>query len=332
MIECIGCGEKFDNISEFEDHLLNNHFLQYQEYCELELMKGKDDDFFCYKCSKYRNPMTFLMRDEYYLPCWGCIRDKKAEKLEAVSGIQRDLKDYYGRILGDRYYQLYIIDSIYFKSTLPHNYSVFKKVLGTLDLPSRNDIWFVDWKPGYPKIISEDNIDGIKVINLSDLYQINNSEHSLKINNYELIPPEIVPYDVRHHFRYNLVSKTSCRSTKRLKLSDSGNCVKFFNTNNGFKSIFKIIDSNTKEEIGFKNLTYQDFTVIKLALLRNKNFVRQIYEIIYETLKYSYIFRDSVFLKNTITVSPNKELRKVNLCWTPEDKYNEEDINICILW
>ena len=331
MIECIGCGKEFNDINSFEEHLLNFHFLRYREYCELELMKGKDDDFFCYRCNKYRNPMTFLMRDEYYLPCWNCTKDKKAEKLEAISGIQRNLKDYYNRILGDRYFQLYIIDDIYFRSTLPHNYSEFKKVLSLLELPSRNDIWFLDWEPGYPKIISTQNINGLKIINLNDFYKVESTKDVLKVNNLEILFPELVPYDVRHHCRYNLVSKTSDRRTKRIKITGSDNCVKFYNTKSEFKSIFKIVNSETQEEVDFSELTYQDYVIIKLALLRNKTFVRIIYDIIYEILKYSCVFRDAVFLKNTIITNPDKSLRNLNFCWIPEDNYNKNDINICIL-
>lgn len=326
MIRCIGCGTEFDDINEFEDHLLKYHFLHYRDYCELELMKGKDEDFYCYRCNRYRNPMTFLMREDYYLPCWNCMKNKKAERLDAISSIQKNIKEYYNKILGDRYYQLYIIDDIYFQSTLPHSYLEFKKVLGMLSLPSRNDIWFVDWELGYPKIISEQNIKGIKIINLSDYYKVESTKDSLIINNYEILMPELVPYDVRHHCRYNLVSKTSDRRTKRIKISGSDKCVKFYNTkDNNIKSIFKIVDHKTKEDIDLSELTYQDFVIIKLALLRNKSYVRQIYDIIYEILKYCHIFRDSVFLKNTITVNPDINLRLFNLTWLP----NDEHVDIC---
>ena len=331
MIECIGCGKEFDNINSFEEHLLKYHFLRYREYCELELMKGKDDDFFCYRCNKYRNPMTFLMRDEYYLPCWNCTKERKAERKEAIQGIQRNLKEYYNKILGDRYFQLYIIDPIYFRATLPHNYSEFKKVLGMLELPSRNDIWFVDWKPGYPKIISTQNINGLKIINLNDYYPVKSTKDTLRINNYEIVMPTTVPYDVRHHCRYNLISKTSDRRTKRIKLASNENCIKFYNTKGEFKSIFKIINTKTGEDVDLDDLTYQDYVIIKLALLRNKSFVRLVYEIVYEILKSSYIFRDGVFLKNTIMMNPDTSLRRFNFSWIPEDDYDKNDINVCIL-
>ena len=40
------------------------------------------------------------------------------------------------------------------------------------------------------------------------------------------------------------------------------------------------------------------------------------------------IFRDGIFLKNTIIVNPDNPL-KVNITWTPE--YREDYINISIL-
>lgn len=331
MIKCIGCGKEFNDIFSFEKHLLEYHFLTYQEYCELELMRDKNNDFYCFKCNKCRSPMTFLMRDEYYLPCWECAMERKAEKLEAINSVQRDLKEYYDKILGDRYYQLYIIDSIYFRSTLPHNYSEFKEVLGNMNLPSRNDIWFIDWKLGYPKTINLQNINGLKIINLSDYYKVESSKNSLRINNYEVILPEILPYDVRHYSRYNLINQTSDRRTKRLKMTSSNNCVKFYNNlKSPFKSIFQIVKYDTKEKIELEDLTYQDYVIIKLALLRNKTFVRLIYDIIFEVLKYAGTFRDGVFLKNTIITNPEKS-KKFNLSWLPEEDYNRDNINISIL-
>lgn len=331
MIRCSGCGKEFDDVFSFEKHLLEEHFISYKDYCELELMRNKEDNLYCIRCNTCRNPLTFLMRNDYYLPCWECSSKRKTEKLEAINGVYRDIKEYYEKVLGDRYYQLYIIDDIYFKSTLPHDYSEFKNVLNNLKLPSRNDIWFIDWKLGYPKTINIQNINGLKIINLSDLYKVESTKSIQKINNFEILLPEIIPYDVKHFSRYNLVNKSSDRRTKRLKLSNLGKCVKFFNNQkNEFKSIFKIVDSTTKEEINLDDLTYQDYVIIKLALLRNKNYVRLIYDIIFETLKYVKVFKDKVFLKNTITTNPDKILN-LNLSWIPEKEYNNNDINISIL-
>lgn len=331
MIKCSGCGKEFTDVFSFEKHLLEEHFITYKDYCELELMRKKEDNFYCIKCNKCRNPLTFLMRNNYFLPCWECVSKRKAEKIEAINGIQRDIKEYYDMVLGDRYFQLYIIDNIYFNSTLPHDYSEFKQVLSKLILPSRNDIWFIDWKLGYPKTINLQNLNGLKIINLSDYYKVESSKTTQKINNFEILLPDIIPYDVKHFSRYNLINKSSDRRTKRLKLSGSGKCIKFFNNQKSeFKSIFKIINSNTKEEINLDELTYQDYVIIKLALLRNKNYVRLIYDIIFELIKNINTFKDKVFLKNTIITNPDKEL-KLNFTWLPEKNYSNDYINISIL-
>ncbi len=68
--------------------------------------------------------------------------------------------------------------------------------------------------------------------------------------------------------RYNILNLNSNRKTKRLKLDNSPNCVKFFNTQ-GYdtKSIFKVIDTKTEEPVNLKEISYQDYTIIKLILL-----------------------------------------------------------------
>lgn len=40
-MECIWCGFKSNDPIEFEKHLSEEHFLSYQEYCEIELTHQK---------------------------------------------------------------------------------------------------------------------------------------------------------------------------------------------------------------------------------------------------------------------------------------------------
>ena len=78
-------------------------------------------------------------------------------------------------------------------------------------------------------------------------------------------------------------------------------------------------------------LTYQDYVIIKLALMRNKKFIRLVFDIILEVAKFSKVIRDSVFLKNTVMLDPSKSL-DVSILWTPISEYKKSDnINISIL-
>lgn len=333
-MKCPGCNYETEDSLEFEDHLIYNHFIDYKTYSEIELMEEKDENYYCYRCKKYRSPITYLIPDFYYLPCPEClVNSKKTEKIGTIQTISRNIKEYYDKLLGDRYLQLFIVDDKYFKSIIPHNYSTFKSILSQLKLPNRSDIWVLDWNPGYPKILNVDNVNGINVVNLTSKYKIKSDKTSLIINNYKILLPEFIAYDVSHHCRYSILNKTSNRKTKRIRISDSDNyCIKFYNSDNEeFKSIFKLVDLETEQPISLSDIDPQDLIVIKLSILRNKTYTRYIYDIIFEFLKVSYNFRDSVFLKNTILIDPDKDIN-FNLTWFPE--YNEKSnnyINVSIL-
>ena len=337
-MECSLCEFKTRDPIEFEKHLLEKHFLSYQDYCELELTHSKDPDSYCFKCGRYRNPLTTLMKDYYYLPCLNCLKEsgKKIERQEMISSIVRNTKSYFDYLLGDRYLQLFLVDDIYPSSTYSHDYVEFKKVLGKLELPSRNDIWFLDWIPGYPKTISISNLPGIKVVNLSELYKIDNLKDSITINSYKILFPETALYEKQHFSRYNILNTKSDRRTKRIKLGDS--CYRLYKSSvkGNTSSIFKVIDINTGEPVNLKKISYQDFTILKLALMRNKSFLRLVFSIIQELMKSVGSIGDSVFLKNTITIDPQKEL-SLNISWIPREEVEERKekdlstINISIL-
>lgn len=336
-MECTWCGFKSNDPIEFERHLGEEHFISYQEYCEIELTHQKNLDNFCFRCNKYKNPLTTLIKDFYYLPCRVCSSSltRKSDKQEIIDVVTKNIKSFYDYVLSDRYLQLFLIDEIYYKATYSHDYLEFKKILGKLELPNRSDIWFLDWVPGYPKIISLPNLTGIKVVNLTDRYRIVSGKNNIEVNNYKVIFPEIVPYDKQHFSRYNILNLNSNRKTKRLKLDNSPNCVKFFNTpGTDTKSIFKIVDSKTSEPVDIKTISYQDYTIIKLILLRNKNYMRFVFSIFLELMKSCREFKDSIFLKNSININQEKE-PIISITWIPKEDnsttINNKLINISIL-
>ena len=60
--------------------------------------------------------------------------------------------------------------------------------------------------------------------------------------------------------------------------------------------------------------------------------MRLIYDILYESFKFMGYFRDTVFLKNTVYLSPRKSDITFNLIWTPLSEYkNDKYINVSIL-
>ena len=319
-----------NNSEELGREIRQKHFMGYQEFSEIKLTFDADEDGYCYRCNSPLEPLTYLDPGFYYCPCWSCASKRKSERAALTEGIIRNIKDFYSRLPGDRYYQLFLVDDIYFRTTFPHDYNVFKKVVNSLDPPGRNEIWFLDWIPGYPKIISMDNLEGIKIVNLTRLYNnIVIEKDKTIIGDYEIRYPEFVSFDNKHHSRYSILNPNGDRKSKRLKIGDQ--CIKLSNTEfDNVKSIFKLYKNG--EEYPIRNLTYQDYVIIKLGIMRNKAFTKLIFDIVLEVSKFVGTLRDTVFLKNTVLLDPDKGATGFNLLWSPISEYKTNDfINISII-
>lgn len=322
---------------ELEKHITSTHFISYRAACEISLLQPGDEDGMCYKCKSPKTPLTFLIPNYYYIPCWKClgVRDRKA----MLKSLVEEIEEFYDKILSDRYLQLFLIDPIYYEATIPHTYDTFKSILGKKDLPSRNDIWFIDWLRGTPKIISRDNIDGIEIKDLGSLYNITSTKDKIVVNSYQIEAPMIIKYDSIHHGRYNILNMKGDRKTKRLRIPGTDTCFKFWNNegkNEEWKSILRVtkVGGNPEENV-LDSMSPLDFLTLKLVLLRNKNFMRSIFQLLSILLSQGIRFyADSVFLGNTIDMCSMDEKRKynLNLSWTPKPKQAEENtINISIL-
>ena len=311
------------------EEIWRRYFVSYEEYAEIMSLLPADEDSFCYRCKKPLVPLTFLDPGYYYQPCWDCcIKRKRSQKSisEEVIGSVKDF--YHTKILGDRYFQLFVVDPIYFKNTIPHQYSVFKKIINLLDPPSRNDIWFLDWEVGYPRIISQENIEGLKIINITKLYDnIESKKNLIRVGDFEIHFPELASYE-RHYSRYNIFNKVGNRKTKRIKVGDT--CYRLYNTADpNVKSIFKLTKNGM--DITMNSLSHQDFVIIKLLIMRNKSFLKLIFDIIIESMKYAGIFRDTVFLKNSVLVDQKKD-QCFCLLWNSISEFKDSSyINLSII-
>lgn len=317
MIKCPLCNEEFSDMESLEKHLLDYHYLTFQEYYEM-----KDD------LSSFQGiPMTYILNSEgYTVPEWSKLK-KNYEINQAKRTIKEEIKEYYGKIISDRFFQLFLIDDIYFSNTLPHCYEGFKDILKAIqkkEKRDRNKVWFLDWFPGYPRIISPENMNGLRTVQIDSLYKIKSELRKITVNDYRLDFPEMIPFDRAHHSRYNLLNPSpDRRKTKRLKLKMREgvlNCVKFYGDTD-CRSIFNLE--------GKDSITNQDLLVVKLVLLRNKSFIRLIFDILEELSGDVGVLSDQVFLRNTVVVDPGNKI-KVHLSWLPEDE-KEGYINISIL-
>jgi len=322
MNKCPLCNAVFADSEDLERHLLEEHFLTMQSF--YEMLPIEQD--------KGRVPISYIENDGFFLPDWDNIKNKY-EKVQSINMVQSAIKDYYNKVSTDRYLQMYLINDIYFESTLSHKYSEFKDILKQIQRKyryDRNKIWFLDWIPGFPRLISEDNLDGIKVVLIDDLYKVVSDQETLSLNNYSVKFPEIIPYDRRYHSKYNLLNLNGDpRTAKRLRLkNEMDDCIKFYNnSDSSARSLFRIQVND--DIIEPNNLTDQDLTVLKLLLLRNKTFMKLITSMIDEISKNAKVLSDSVFLKNTILVNPGNQA-KINISWLP-NKEKENYINISIL-
>ena len=66
--------------------------------------------------------------------------------------------------------------------------------------------------------------------------------------------------------------------------------------------------------------------------MRNKTYMRFIFDIILEIAKYVSSIRDTVFLKNTVVLDPKDKDVSLSIVWTALSDYKEPNsINISIL-
>lgn len=332
QIRCPLCGCSLDSFEDLEKHLEDYHFTTLSDYYERPNRTTKDNGY-CWKCNTFRPPLTLLDSDicDYHLPCWDCIGKKKYEKTQAIQTIQDAIHDFYSIISGDRYFQMFIIDDIYIRTTLSHEFNEFKKVLKLLYPKDRNKLWLIDYVPGYPHTICKDNLEGLKIVDLSNLFTALSDKKTIKLKDYEISYPEIVPYDTRHHSRYNILNPTDNRKTKKLRIptsSGESKCIKFFN-NTGDPceacSLFQIKKAGIP--INPSGLGKADYIILKLVLLRNKTFMKLIISVLEEACKSSSIYRDSIFLKNTVNVNPWSKIN-TNITWLPEKRENFVNISI----
>lgn len=316
MIKCPCCNQDFRDYPDLIKHMKSFHMLTIPDWFEINIFKHPGKSII-YLDNKYN----------YQQPDWDKIG--RYGKKQAISTVQDVISDYYGMIRGDRFFQLFIIDDIYFNSVPSHDFTEFKEVLKKFDSKDRNKIWFIDFKPGYPRIIDLKNLDGLKIVDIDKYYKLENLDTEIKLNDYSIKYPEIVSLDSRHYYKFNILNESSTSQVKKLRLRDTDKCIRFFNNSEvpEVKSIFKIFKSGVQID-NFDLIPNQDYIVLKLVLLRNKKFVKLIFDVLESSFKTIRDLRDSVFLRNTVTVNPDNQ-QDLSISWLPE--WREDYLNISIL-
>ena len=93
-----------------EDLIKYRHFMRYLDFCEVKLLEKSDEDGFCYRCKTPLEPLTYLEPEFYYQPCWNCTGRRKVDRQVVAEGLLRSMREFYNKILGDRYLQLFLVD------------------------------------------------------------------------------------------------------------------------------------------------------------------------------------------------------------------------------
>lgn len=328
MIGCPLCYKQFSNVSEFERHLKEFHYLSMYQYYE---MMGFSD-------SISRQPISYLTpSSEMYLP--NLLKAKSMnERNLFINLIKENLKEYYNNIIGDRFFQLFIIDDVYFNNTLSHQYEEFKEIIKIVqkrDSRDRAEAWFLDWHLGYPRIIGKENVDGIKTVKVDQLYRVNTDQpDKIIVNNYVIELPELLNMNYSNYPKYNIFSNSKGRNTRRLKLDAKKRpnpYMKFYpHKNSDIQSILQVTDLQTGEPVDMGKVSQLDLIVLKLLTMRSRSYMKLICEILEVVCDSVNLITDGVFLRNSIEIDLKKK-HKANLMWLPDDKCCKEDfINISI--
>jgi hypothetical protein len=65
--------------------------------------------------------------------------------------------------------------------------------------------------------------------------------------------------------------------------------------------------------------------------MRDRSFLKFVFDILTELSKQVGVYRDAVFLKNTVVIDPKKE-QKINFIWNPiSDEIMDDFVNISLL-
>lgn len=316
--ECPFCDKKVTNL---ESHLKEDHFLNINTFYEMDPVPKILD-------SASKHPLTFIDPDLYYIPNWSKLRSTY-ERNQTTAACQAAIHDYFGKVMSDRYLQMFLSNDFYFNNTLTHSFEEFKEVLKLMK-HGRSNIWSLKWLDGFPNVICKDNIKGIIPINLGELYNIDSSlENQILVNDWIIEGPCLIPFDTRHHSRYNIFNtRKDTRETKRMRFkNNTTNCLKYRNNSKLFKSILEIKDKNGSP-VYFND---RDLITAKLVVLRNRPIMKLLGTIIDEFANQVATLSDNVFLKNTVDINPRNGDLKVNLSWTSDINYWREGfINISI--
>lgn len=300
------------------DHIRSSHFLEYNQYVEFNKEKG------------------------LYLTPWLNIRIDRSWKLKKIMESINLWSNYL--LSEDNFSKLWILNNHYRDMMVIYDFKYYDDLFSKI-FKSRYQVYddinlfSIKIKSAYPKILSEENIDGISILNPitsiknNELYEVDNNKYSFKFQNsiYEISLSERVEYNNKTHYRYNILSNfNNPVSCKKLILSEC-DCVKFYSSNfDECKSILKVTKNGLRvHSLGLSEI---ELYYIKFYIMSNKHILKDVLVILKELIRNCNTVSDKSFLINTLQINPCGKFN-LNIGWTCVDNMDRSKgtINISII-
>lgn len=326
-ILCKLCGYIFDenNLEEsIETHLQEKHYMGYQDYYESITLGTPYIE--CWKCGSPRYILS-PWKSGVYLPCPCCVNPGNKQSIQEMrSDLYSKVKEYQSKILKSRYYQYILsLTQIQREKFLPKDIELQSENLLSLKRKTGNridksSIFEVRNTLGRSSEISDRNLDALEM-KVSELKVSENSLGLWKIGDTGLYVrlPEIVPFDPKHHSRGSILNQAAKRTTRRLRLSETGECIKFWNVPNLVTRTILSLQDESGNLVSYQDLSEDIKWKVRFGILKTKQILSRIFEIYNELLKYVMYIEDSVFLLNSIEIPVGQVNMKFKLVWGWEE-------------
>lgn len=314
MVKCELCGWESDE-NELVSHLRDEHFISYRRYYERIISSDVSDT--CWKCGYSRWLIAPHLTE--YLPCdacgKGCSKRIFDERRIDVLGIVKECQSSIGK---NKFHQYFLATSeidLILGGILQTGLDLLGRKKRSLKLRlDKNSIPFLDFDTGSPKEISERNLENIR-IGIRDDIKVTQKGRNFLVSwgkkEYQILAPEIIDYDTKHHSRHSILNPGSKRNSKRLRLKGgSGDCIRFWGTTR--RSILRLREGEVDLEL--RDLDWESQKIIRLVILCVKPIRDLIFEIYNELLIYCNYIYDRVFLLSHFEI-PNIREFKLYISW-----------------
>ena len=323
-----GCSLPCNNLEEnLSIHLREKHFIGYQDYCEMILLGHPTES--CWKCGKPRYIISPWL-DHFHLPCSCQIDPENKRGLQEIQkGIISVIQEYQGNLGRNKFYQYLVSLSPEDRQNLyPKNFKEMTDVLKELKKLEKTridktQIFKVENILGTSPEISFRNLGNLRITPIDFQVGQDSGRFILGDTGLSIYLPELIPFDSKHHGRASILNPLATRNTKRLRIGDSKDCIKFYSTPNpSVRSILALKDDSGKT-LSLGDLDSETQWKVRFGIIRTKELLTLILDIYNEIFKFLGGIEDSVFLLNSFEIPvPTLDMGMI-FSWSWEDQGHE---------